>query len=89
MLYPYLTLWDDTEICHSQIMEKDGKPVVEVHFEKPVESGFCSARCTLPDNTWQFNEGFSEKEIAFFDEFLRHNAHLLIKYAGTGGIHCA
>lgn len=49
MLYPYLTLWDDTEICHSQIMEKDGKPVVEVHFEKPVESGFCSARCTLPD----------------------------------------
>ena len=32
MLYPYLTLWDDTEICHSQIMEKDGKPVVEVHF---------------------------------------------------------
>ena len=55
MLYPYLTLWDDTEICHSQIMEKDGKPVVEVHFEKPVESGFCSARCTLPDYTWQFN----------------------------------
>ena len=89
MLYPYLTLWDDTEICHSQIMEKDGKPVVEVHFEKPVESGFCSARCTLPDYPWQFNEGFSEKEIAFFDEFLRHNAHLLIKYAGTGGIHCA
>ena len=89
MLYPYLTLWDDTEICHSQIMEKDGKPVVEVHFEKPVESGFCSARCTLPDYTWQFSEGFSEKEIAFFDEFLRHNAHLLIKYAGTGGIHCA
>ena len=89
MLYPYLTLWDDTEICHSQIMEKDGKPVVEVHFEKPVESGFCSARCTLPDYTWQFNEGFSEKEIAFFDEFLRHNAHLLIKYAGTGGVHCA
>ena len=89
MLYPYLTLWDDTEICHSQIMEKDGKPVVEVHFEKPVESGFCSARCTLPDYTWQFIEGFSEKEIAFFDEFLRHNAHLLIKYAGTGGIHCA
>ena len=89
MLYPYLTLWDDTEICHSQIMEKDGKPVVEVHFEKPVASGFCSARCTLPDYTWQFNEGFSEKGIAFFDEFLRHNAHLLIKYAGTGGIHCA
>ena len=67
MLYPYLTLWDDTEICHSQIMEKDGKPVVEVHFEKPVESGFCSARCTLPDYTWQFNEGFSEKEIAFLE----------------------
>lgn len=89
MMYPYIVLWDETEICHSQILTKDGQKMVEVHFEKPVESGFCSARCILPEYKWLFNEGFTDDEMSFFDEFLHHNAHLIFKYAETGGIHCA
>ena len=38
---------------------------------------------------WKFNEGFSTEEIHFFEEFLRHNAHLLYRYAAQGGISCA
>ncbi len=89
MMYPYITLADETEITHSHIIERDGVQTVEVHFERPVESGFDSARGVLPSYQWKFNEGFSREEIAFFDEFLQHNAHLLYRYAAQGGIHCA
>ena len=89
MMYPYLTLADETEITHSQIIEKDGQQEVEVHFERPVENGFCSARCVLPSYRWKFHNGFTKEELTFFEEFLRHNAHLLYRYAAQGGIHCA
>jgi len=88
MMYPYITLADETEITHSHIIERDGVQTVEVHFERPAESGFDSARCVLPSYQWKFNEGFTQEEIAFFDEFLQHNAHLLYRYAAQGGIHC-
>ena len=48
MMYPYITLADETEITHSQIIEVDGTQTVEVHFERPNENGFDSARCVLP-----------------------------------------
>lgn len=89
MMYPYITLADDTEITHSHIIEHEGIQSVEVHFERPTENGFDSARCVLPSYEWKFNEGFRSDEIVLFDEFLRHNAHLLYRYAAQGGIHCA
>lgn len=89
MMYPYITLADETEITHSHIIKKDGVQTVEVHFERPTETGFASARCVLPSYQWKFNEGFSEEEMTFFYEFLQHNAHLLYRYAAQGGIHCA
>lgn len=88
MMYPYITLSDETEITHSQIIEDGDVQKVEVHFELPAEHGFDSARCVLPAYQWKFNEGFSDAEIAFFKEFLQHNAHLLYRYSAQGGIHC-
>ncbi len=89
MMYPYITLADETEITHSGLLDRSGTQTVEVHFERPTEHGFDSARCVLPDYQWKFNEGYSKEEIAFFEELLRHNAHLLYRYAEQGGIHCA
>lgn len=89
MMYPYITLADETEITHSQILERNGVQEIEVHFERAAEQGFDSARCVLPTYQWKFKEGFSEKEIAFFEEFLRNNAHLLYRYAAQGGIRCS
>ena len=86
MMYPYMTLADETEIVHSQIIEENGVKKVIVNFERPVEKGFNSARCELPDYIWTVNEGYSDEEISFFEEFLRSNAHLLYKYAEVGGI---
>lgn len=88
-MYPYITLADETEITHSHLIDRDGVQTVEVHFERPTDTGFASARCVLPSYQWKFKDGFNEGEVAFFDEFLRHNAHLLYRYAAQGGIHCA
>ncbi len=49
MMYPYMILADETEIVHSQIIEKDDMRKVIVNFKRPIENGFDSARCELPD----------------------------------------
>lgn len=90
MMYPYMTLGDGTEVIHSQIIEKDGVQTVLVHFERPTESGFDSARCELPSYAWTSWEGrFTDEELASFDEFLHNNAHLIYRYAANGGLRVA
>lgn len=90
MMYPYMTLADGTEIVHSHIIEKDnGQQEVLVHFERPTEDGFDSARCCLPTYTWISRQGYSDEELAFFEQLLHSNAHLLYKYAAEGGIRIA
>jgi hypothetical protein len=89
MMYPYITLADETEILHSHILEVDGVINVEVHFERPTEKGFDMARCVLPNYSWIMREGFSDEEIAKFEQFLMSNAHLLYKYARSGGVQIA
>ena len=42
MMYPYMTLSDETEIVHSQIVEKNGVDTILVHFERPTDDGFDS-----------------------------------------------
>ena len=59
MMYPFMTLNDNTEIVHSESIEKDGKEQVEVRIEKPVYGGFHSATCWLPEYRWENIEGFN------------------------------
>ena len=89
MMYPYMTLGDGTEIVHSQILEEADHTKVIVHFERPTDNGFDSARCELPEYYWQYKEGYSDEEIAMFEQLLHSNAHLLFKYAANGGIQIA
>lgn len=90
MMYPYMTLGDGTQIVHSQLIQDDGVDKVLVHFERPTEEGFDSARCELPSYTWTEWEGrFSDAERQLFEEFLRSNAHLLYRYAASGGLRVA
>ena len=89
MMYPYITLADETEITHSHIIEKDNIQQIEVHFERPKGYGFDVARCILPEYKWLKIEGYTDEEIEKFNEILKHNAHLLYKYASIGGIQIA
>ncbi|MCM1155956.1 MAG: hypothetical protein NC392_11430 [Roseburia sp.] len=89
MVYPYITLADGTEIVHTQIFEEDGISKVEVHFERPTEEGFDTARCQLPSYTWMTRKGFSEGEMELFEQMVRSNAHLFYKYGANGGVQIA
>ena len=89
MMYPYMTLADETEIVHSQIIEKDCIKKVIVNFELPTENGFDSARCELPNYKWTERIGYSDEEISMFEKLLHSNAHLLYRYAANGGIQIA
>ena len=51
MMYPYMTLNDDTEITHSE-MKQDGR--VKVYIETPDEQVcFRYATCWLPEYRWE------------------------------------
>ncbi|MCC8163794.1 MAG: hypothetical protein LIO86_11675 [Lachnospiraceae bacterium] len=89
MMYPYMTLGDGTEIVHSHIIQDGDIKKVLVHFERPKEDGFDSARCELPTYKWTMRQGYSDDEIAMFQKLVESNAHLLYRYAAEGGIHIA
>lgn len=83
MMYPFLTLDDNTEIVHSQLL--DGGHV-KVYMEKPdAEDGFHSAVCMLPEYRWENISGFSEAELAKYREVISSTAHLILRFAAEGG----
>ena len=68
MMYPFMTLNDETEIVHSE-MKKDGR--VKVYIEKPDEKdGFHHATCWLPDYTLEDVVGFDAADISRYREVI-------------------
>lgn len=60
MMYPFMTLNDDTEITHSE-MKPDG--TVKVYIETPDNTGgFHNATCWLPEYKWEDIKGYSDSE---------------------------
>lgn len=87
MMYPFLTLNDNTEITHSE-MRKDG--TVKVYIETPDEKDcFHSVVCILPKYEWIENNGFTDNEINYFKEIIESTAHLILKFAEQGGFKVA
>ena len=82
MMYPFLQLEDNTEIVHSELL-KDEK--VKVYIEKPIEGGFNSAICYLPQYRWDDITGFTNEDIDKYQELLESTAHLIIRFAKEGG----
>lgn len=84
MMYPFMTLNDDTEITHSE-MKPNGK--VKVYIETPdTKDGFHNATCWLPDYKWEDITGYSEAEMSYFKQLVQNNAHLIIEFSQEGGI---
>lgn len=83
MMYPFMTLNDDTEIVHSE-MKPDGK--VKVYIETPDEKYcFRYATCWLPEYKWEDIYHFSEEEIKKFDKIIHSAAHLIMEFSQEGG----
>lgn len=86
VMYPYMTFEDGTEVIHSDLIADGDIEKVIVHFERPTAEGFDSARCELPSYNWTMWEGrFTDEEKRGFETFLSNNAHLLYRYAASGG----
>lgn len=84
MMYPYMTLNDDTEITHSE-MHTDGR--VKVYIETPDENkGFRHAVCWLPEHKWEDVYAYSDSEIEYFKKLIRNNAHLIMEFSQEGGV---
>lgn len=82
MMYPYLTLNDDTEITHSEMLP-DGR--VKVYIETPdLKDGFHNATCFLPEYEWVDINGYSENEMNYFKKLIRDNAHLIMEFSQEG-----
>lgn len=83
MMYPFMTLNDDTEIVHSE-MKPDGR--VKVYIERPDEKyGFRHATCWLPDYTWENIYQFSDEEINRLQKIIESTAHLIMEFSQEGG----
>ena len=84
MMYPFMTLNDDTEITHSE-MKADGR--VKVYIETPDEKdGFHNAVCWLPEYTWENITGYTEEDMKFFRQLIKNNAHAIIEFSQDGGV---
>ena len=83
MMYPFMTLNDDTEITHSEFFPSQR---VKVYIEKPDERDcFHHMTCYLPDYTIEDVFGFDEKEIERYMEIVRSTAHLILEFSKEGG----
>lgn len=83
MMYPLMTLDDETEIVHSD-MNDNG--TVKVYIEKPDEKyGFRHATCWLPEYTWEDIYHFSESDIKRYEEIIKSIAHLVLEFSQEGG----
>lgn len=70
MLYPLVTLDDNTEIVHSEMYAESGVKKVKICIEKPVYSGFHAAQCILPGYEWKNIQGFSAAEVKNFQAII-------------------
>lgn len=83
MIYPYMTLNDDTEFTHTE-MQPDG--TVIVYVETPdAEDGFHSLVCVLPQYELKDIIGYTQEEQEAILQRIKKNAHLIIKYSQIGG----
>lgn len=83
MMYPFMTLNDNTEIVHSE-MRPDGK--VKVYIERPDEKyGFRHATCYLPGYEWEDIYHFSSEEIQRYQQIIESTAHLILEFSQEGG----
>lgn len=82
MMYPFMTLEDNTEIVHSEQL-KNGE--VKVYVETPDEKdGFHNMTCYLPSYSIEVN-GYSEEEVNYFMDIIKSTAHLIIEFSKAGG----
>lgn len=77
MIYPFMTLEDDTEIVHSE-MKNNGE--VKVYIEtSDEEDGFHHMTCYLPSYRIEDEFGYNEDEIQSFLDIVKRNEKRILE----------
>ena len=83
MVYPFMTLEDNTEITHTEMLT-DGR--VKVYVDTPdAKDCFHSLVCWLPSYQIEDVRGYSDKEVGKYVEFIQKAAYLIMEFAQEGG----
>jgi len=83
MMFPFMTIDNDTEVVHSEVKE-DGR--VKVYIETPDEKdGFHHATCWLPEYKWEDVSGYEDAQLCRYKKYVVDNAHLIMEFASEGG----
>lgn len=83
MMYPFMTLDDNTEIVHSEMLPDNR---VKVYVEKPdAKDCFHNMTCYLPSYEIESINGFSEDEVAELMDIIRSTSHIIIEFSQEGG----
>lgn len=83
MIYPFMTLEDNTEITHTEMLT-DGR--VKVYVETPdAKDCFHSLVCWLPSYQIEDVRGYSDKEVEKYVKFIQKAAYLIMEFAQEGG----
>lgn len=85
MMYPLIQLDDLTEIVHSDITIRGERESVKVYIEKPIQGGFHSAECYLPEYEWKNVRGFTAREITGYQEVIESMVELIYSRSKVNG----
>lgn len=81
MMYPFMTLDDETEIVYSDRKE-DG--TVKIYIETPDEKdGFHNMTCYLPSFEIKEVNGYSTEQVEAFMEIVRSKENLIMEAIGN------
>ncbi len=82
MMYPFMTLPDNTEIVHSDMLD-NGE--VKVYVETPdAKDGFHNMTCYLPSYRIEV-DGYTEEQVNYYLDVIKSTAHLIIEFSREGG----
>ena len=77
MIYPFITLEDQTEIVHSDIFPDN---ILIVYVEKPVtDECFHHGVLRIPEYRWDQIKGFTQEELNQYQEIIRKLEPKLLK----------
>ena len=79
MEYPFITLDDDTQISHSEMLADHR---VRVYIVKDI---LHRAVCLLPDQSWTEVVGFGEDEMLHYQKVIQKMAPLIMEFSQKGG----
>ena len=82
MMFPFMTLEDQTEIVHSHLLDS-GR--IKVYVETPVENGFHNAELYIPEYMWKQVDGYDSDELdKFLQIIMTEKDKIILRAKGTG-----